>query len=204
MKVRVLIPAGDGIGRHEDRGSRFLGHAFFLEEEGAFAGRLAALRAAHPRARHFPWAWRLPSGYRASDDGEPAGTAGRPILAVVEGAGLQHCGLIVVRYFGGVKLGTGGLVRAYTAAAQRAIAAAGTSSLVRRVRLHLVLPFDLLGLRDALATACPGLRWGAGTFREAGWTAVAEMPEPEQAAAEELLQERGRGRAAWTWHNPAP
>ncbi|MBQ1292336.1 MAG: YigZ family protein, partial [Lachnospiraceae bacterium] len=80
---------------------------------------------------------------RASDDGEPQGTAGRPILSVIEGSGLQNCLITVVRYFGGTLLGTGGLVRAYTQAAQEAVQAAGLSEMTRCAVLLLDMDYGL-------------------------------------------------------------
>ncbi|MFC6616804.1 IMPACT family protein [Deinococcus radiophilus] len=78
---------------------------------------LAELRAKYPDATHHCWAYRIGELYRFNDDGEPGGTAGAPILRAIEGQGVQHVMVIVVRYYGGVKLGTGGLVRAYGGAA---------------------------------------------------------------------------------------
>lgn len=193
----MQVPAGEGRGEHEDRGSRFLGHAFFVADEAAFGERLERLRGEHPKARHHCWAWKLPEAYRFQDDGEPGGTAGRPILQVLEGAGLVHAAVIVVRYFGGVKLGTGGLVRAYTAAAQRALEAAGVRSLPRRREFVLTLPFALTGIRRDLEAACPSLRWDAGRFGDAGWEGRVEIDEAEIPAWERVLQEKGRGQARW-------
>ncbi len=107
----------------EDRKSRFFG---FLVPFSAFDARLAELRKEHRKANHHVTAFRrmmedgrIEEG--AKDDGEPAGTSGMPCLKVLQGAQLVNVGLIVVRYFGGVKLGGGGLARAYSGAAKRAI-----------------------------------------------------------------------------------
>ena len=104
-----FVPSQEGYGEHEDRGSRFLAWVFHASEEEAFRARLEELHAEHPKARHHCWAWRIGEAYRFQDDGEPGGTAGRPMLQVLEGSGLADVGAICVRYFGGVKLGTGGL-----------------------------------------------------------------------------------------------
>ena len=88
----------------------------FVEETVAFLESVA-----DPAATHNCWAWVLDRSYRFSDDGEPAGTAGRPILAAIEGKRLNHAMIVVTRYFGGIKLGAGGLVRAYSGAAARCI-----------------------------------------------------------------------------------
>ena len=80
-----------------------------------------------------------------SDDGEPSGTAGRPMLAVVQGAGVGDLGVVAGRYFGGTKLGTGGLVKAYTETAQTAVVALTTEAKVDRIAARLILPYDLHG-----------------------------------------------------------
>ncbi len=114
----------EATGELEDRKSRFLA---FLVPYGAFPARLDALRKEHRKANHFVTAHRhLLEDDRieesGKDDGEPAGTSGMPTLKVLQGAKLIDAGVIVVRYFGGVKLGGGGLARAYSGAAADAIA----------------------------------------------------------------------------------
>lgn len=107
----------------EAKGSRFHAHLIPIDR---FDSRLQALRVAHRKASHIVTATRtiLDNGTiaeRARDDGEPGGTAGMPILKVMIGAGLADAGIAVVRYFGGTKLGTGGLARAYGGAASRVV-----------------------------------------------------------------------------------
>ncbi len=186
------VPAREGVGEHEDRGSRFRCHVFFAPDEAALRARLAELRAAHSKARHHCWAWRGGEDlYRFSDDGEPGGTAGRPMLQVLQGAGLVAAGAVCSRWFGGVKLGTGGLVRAYTAATRRAVAAAGVREVEERVRREVFLPFARLGLRQELERACPGLRWVEETYDETGWRGVAELAQAALPAWETILDEAG-------------
>jgi len=111
---------------YTDRQSRFLAHLVpFRDSETT----LARLRCEHPKARHFVTAYRRRNAYGqtvegSSDDGEPKGTSGKPALAVLAGHDLMDVAVIVVRYFGGTKLGTGGLVRAYGRAVNDAVAAA--------------------------------------------------------------------------------
>ena len=107
--------------------SRFVGDAAPVANEDAAKRFIDEIRGERPSATHHCWAWRLElgdRGWRVSDDGEPGGTAGMPILARIDSAGL--CGLVVVvtRTFGGTKLGRGGLIRAYGAAAHAVLAAA--------------------------------------------------------------------------------
>ena len=94
--------------------SRFLGFAKFVENASQAEEFIANIRNKHNEARHICFAYRLINTSKASDDGEPSGTAGRPILQVLEKQNLINVVLVVVRYFGGIKLGAGGLLRAYT------------------------------------------------------------------------------------------
>lgn len=120
------------FGEFKDKGSKFLAYASPLgcfvphnDGEGDFSIFLEKIKKEHPKARHYCFAWRLgldQNRYRANDDGEPSGTAGRPILGQIDSFGLTNVGVVVVRYFGGTLLGTSGLITAYreaTAAALR-------------------------------------------------------------------------------------
>ena len=103
----------------EIKRSRFIAHAARIntvQDTLAFYGSVA-----DPNATHNCWAWKLDQQYRFDDDGEPASTAGKPILEAIQGKGMDQVMVVVTRYFGGIKLGAGGLVRAYTGAAARCI-----------------------------------------------------------------------------------
>lgn len=118
---------GDAEAVFKDKGSRFLAFAFAITDEDAFKARLAQLQEQHPKAVHYCYAWRLGasgSHYRAHDDGEPSGSAGRPILGQIDTKQLTDSGVIVVRYFGGTLLGVPGLIRAYKTAAAEALSLA--------------------------------------------------------------------------------
>lgn len=110
---------------YECKGSKFLG---FVLHSSELESTLPRLRSAHPKAVHFVYALRAYQGgqvvERSSDDGEPRGSSGVPVLNVLRGWEMIECGIVVVRYFGGVKLGVGGLVRAYTQAAKLALESA--------------------------------------------------------------------------------
>ena len=104
----------------KDRGSSFLAYAYPLSSKEEFKGILKDLKKAHPKAAHHCFAYRLGPDehqFRVSDDGEPSGTAGRPILAQIDSKGLTNVLVIVVRYFGGTLLGVPGLIHAYKTAA---------------------------------------------------------------------------------------
>ena len=117
---------GTAIGEYEEKKSRFIAQLSFADSEEKAVAFLEQVRAANRTARHNVYAYRLREGSRErySDDGEPQKTAGLPTLEVIQHAGLTDVIAVVTRYFGGVLLGTGGLVRAYTQATQAGIEAA--------------------------------------------------------------------------------
>ena len=129
--------------RHEaepTKGSRFIATCGPVEDESEAQTLLGEVAAEMPNASHHCWAWRIavPSIDRAGDDGEPGGSAGRPILAQLSGNDLVNSAVIVTRYFGGTKLGVGGLVRAYGGAAGEAITAAKSVPWEPQTLLELV------------------------------------------------------------------
>ena len=125
-----------------DRKSRFIAQLAHVESEQEAAAHLSAVRTRHYNARHNVPAWVLADGReRASDDGEPQRTGGMPTLEVLRGANMRDVSCVTTRYFGGTLLGTGGLVRAYTAAAQAAVRAARDAG--QLVEMTLVTPVEL-------------------------------------------------------------
>ena len=126
MDSYTTVRAGaEAIGEYEEKRSRFIAVLVHVESEQEAAAHQAAQRTEHYDARHHVPAWILADGReRASDDGEPQRTSGMPTLEVLRGASLRDVCCVTTRYFGGTLLGAGGLVRAYTAAAQAAVAAA--------------------------------------------------------------------------------
>lgn len=123
----ALLLEREGDGEFKAKGSRFVASAFFAADVDEFMAKMERRRKAHPKARHCCWAYRLGvwgDVERSFDDGEPSSTAGRPILGRIRSLGATMCGVTVVRYFGGVLLGTSGLIVAYKSAAQAALDAA--------------------------------------------------------------------------------
>ena len=146
--------AGSGTGTYEEKRSAFLGFAFPVSTQDEAAGRLATLRSAHFDARHVAHAFRLVDGAaRFSDDGEPSGTAGKPLLTALTGKYISNGMVVVVRYFGGTLLGTGGLTRAYGAAAAAALDDAGFLTLHRACRLRICCDYALFDQLSARLTA---------------------------------------------------
>ena len=126
-----FVPKGNGESLYKEKGSKFHGYLFTVRSESEVELRLSEVRALHSSARHHCYAYRLDpeSGdYRANDDGEPSGSAGKPIYGQLLSSDLYECIIIVVRYFGGVKLGVGGLITAYKEAAHGAIENSGILS----------------------------------------------------------------------------
>jgi uncharacterized YigZ family protein len=142
-----LGPVATARGELREKGSRFLAVVAPAADEAAAQEVLAALAAEHPDATHHCFAWRLgpEPRERAGDAGEPAGTAGVPILQVLRGRGLSDVVAVVVRWYGGTKLGKGGLARAYAAAARLAADELPVERRVPRVELALALPYERLG-----------------------------------------------------------
>jgi uncharacterized YigZ family protein len=147
MTASYPTPAGEGRAEIREKGSRFLAFLLPAADEGAARALLEGLAKRHPDATHHCWAWRLgtPPRERSSDAGEPAGTAGMPILQVLRGAGLSDVLAVVVRWFGGTKLGKGGLARAYAAAAREALEGLPVAFRVPTVRIALEVPYERVG-----------------------------------------------------------
>lgn len=136
--------------------SRFLGFAAPLPDHAGLQGWLAALRRGYPDARHCPHAWVAADGASVirSDDGEPGDTGGRPCLAALQRLGVRGAAVAVVRIFGGVRLGTGNLRRAYASAAAEAVDGAGLATVLRWQQVAVEVAFAELGrVEDALARA---------------------------------------------------
>jgi uncharacterized YigZ family protein len=141
----LYIPSGAGGSEYVEKRSRFLGHVRLVESEEEARAAIADFKKQYYDARHNCWCYRLPDGTeRYSDDGEPQGTAGLPMLEVFRREGLQNVLCVVTRYFGGVLLGTGGLFRAYTRSAKDALDAAGVSVLRRWVELEIPCSYAAL------------------------------------------------------------
>jgi uncharacterized YigZ family protein len=140
-------PAGTAEAEIREKGSRFLAAIGPAADEEAAKAALADQVKRYSDATHHCWAWRLgaPPRERSSDAGEPAGTAGVPILQVLRGAGLSDAVAVVVRWFGGTKLGKGGLARAYSAATRAALDRLPIFTRVPTVRLAVNVPYERVG-----------------------------------------------------------
>ena len=138
-----IIPAGYGEAEYVDKKSRFIGQVQYARTEAEAMAFVESVRKKYADATHNVWAYVLNSGaMRWSDDGEPGGTSGQPTLNVFRSAGVSDVCCVVTRYFGGILLGSGGLVRAYTQSAKDALDAAGISVVRRWVEVAVPCPYS--------------------------------------------------------------
>ena len=149
------IPTGNGASEYVEKRSRFLGLVQPVGSEDEAREIIAACKKQYHDARHNCWCYIIRGGaVRYSDDGEPQGTAGLPMLEVFKREGVENVVCVVTRYFGGVLLGTGGLLRAYTKSAKDALDAAGIAAVRRWVKLEVGCPYSLL---ERMKTECLSL-----------------------------------------------
>lgn len=172
-------------------------HSRFLAKAAPVAtpdDALAFLREiAVPDATHNCWAYRIGGEYRSSDDGEPAGTAGRPILAAIDGQGFDRVMVVVTRWYGGIKLGAGGLVRAYGGAAAECLRTAPRQPLVVTTRLVLACVFDDLGAVHAALAPYLATKLQE-SFDENGALLTLELPAHRVDALKTHLRDATRNR----------
>ena len=172
--------------------SRFLARAAPVESPAAALAFLACV--ADAGATHNCWAYRIEGDYRSSDDGEPAGTAGRPILAAIDGQGCDRVMVVVTRWYGGIKLGAGGLVRAYGGAAAECLRSAERRPLVVMCELQLSAGFDDIGTVHA-ALADFGADKLGERFAPDGVHLRLSLPRDRAGALRAHLRDATRNRA---------
>lgn len=185
---------GRAVAEIVEKKSRFIGHIAHVETEEEALAFLEEIRSEHRMARHNVYAYVLRSGrIRYSDDGEPQKTAGMPTLEAVQHAGLVDVAVVVTRYFGGILLGTGGLVRAYTQATQAAVAAADVRVVSRCVDIVGEVPYSLYEQVLRMADAC------GAKLRDADFAAevmiTLRMLDGTQGSLLEKLTELTRGQS---------
>ncbi len=175
--------------------SRFIGCVEAMSDRAGASARVAALKAEHPGAVHVCWAFSGGGQSAAVDDGEPSGTAGRPMLEVLRHQDLEGVLATVVRYWGGTKLGAGGLVRAYTDAVAQALLKAEKIPLVKLQTLRCTVPYAFEGLlrREIDAAQAQLLEVLHGSQVELCFA----LPAPAAANFMARLNEAGQGRIGW-------
>jgi uncharacterized YigZ family protein len=175
--------------------SRFIACVEPMSGRDEAQARVAQLKAEHPDAAHVCWALLAGGQSAANDDGEPGGTAGRPMLDVLRHQDLQGVMASVVRYFGGVKLGAGGLVRAYTDAVAQALLRADKIPLIKKAELACSVPYALEGLvrREVELAQAQLLSVDHGSVV----TLRFALPKAQAAALVQRLGDSGQGKLAW-------
>ena len=144
---KTIESAAEGL--YKEKGSKFLAYAFPVTNELQIKEIVAKLKKEHHSARHHCFAWRLGSDnqtFRINDDGEPSGTAGRPIFGQIQHHGLTNLLVVVVRYFGGILLGTSGLINAYNQAASNVLTNAAVVEKIIETKIEV--NFDYLAMNE--------------------------------------------------------
>ncbi|WP_377292551.1 IMPACT family protein [Rhizobium sp. SG2393] len=179
--------------QEEIKRSRFLAQAAPVDDEAAARAFIEQVSAAD--ANHNCWAWRIGQAYRFSDDGEPSGTAGKPMLQAIDGQALDGVVVVVTRWFGGVLLGSGGLMRAYGGAAAKCLQGAEKRRIVLRHPLTVTVGFSDLARVKARLQNVEDLLVTAESFVDTGAVLDLGVPEGGLESLETLLTDLTSGRA---------
>ena len=188
--------------QQEIKKSRFRAAAAPVADEAAAKAFIAA--QSDPAANHNCWAWRIGAAYRFSDDGEPSGTAGKPILAALDGQGLDHVAVVVTRWFGGILLGSGGLVRAYGGTAAQCLREAAKVALVETVAGTAECGFSDLALVQARLGALPGVEVTVEVFTDSGAQLAITAPAAQAEQVARALSDLTSGRSRLRWQDETP
>ena len=190
--TEYLVPTRPSETEFTEKRSTFIGHVWPVGTEEEARSRIDETKKKYHDARHNCWCYILKDGaVRYSDDGEPQGTAGQPMLGVFQKEGVTNVCCVVTRYFGGILLGAGGLVRAYTQSAKDALDAAGISEVRRWVELAVECPYSFLE-RVKLACAAQGGIVGDVEYA-ANVTVHALLPEGEAEGFQARMTELSAG-----------
>lgn len=183
--------------RQEIRKSRFLATAGPVADEAAARDFIAG--HCDRTAGHNCWAWRVGAVCRFSDDGEPGGTAGKPILAAIDGQGLDGVAVVVSRWFGGVLLGSGGLVRAYGGTAAKCLREAETIAIIATVSGTIACTFGDLALVQARLAALAGAQMVDQAFTDSGAVLSVAVPKALQDEVTCMVTDLTSGRTVPHW-----
>lgn len=147
----LTLAAASEEALYKEKNSKFFGYAFPVASEDEIKNHLDILRKRHTGAVHWCYAWQLGTekiSYRANDDGEPSGSAGMPIYGQIQSFGLTNVLVVVVRFYGGIKLGVGGLISAYRTSAQMALENAGIVE--RTINVHFIVSFGYKNMNKVM------------------------------------------------------
>jgi uncharacterized YigZ family protein len=190
MSLRLLEPVTH---EREVKRSRFIARAAPVDDEAA--ARRFIESASDAGANHNCWAWRIGENVRFDDDGEPGGTAGRPILQAIEGQDYDKVAVVVTRHFGGIKLGTGGLARAYGGTAAEALRTAPGETIVPKVRLRLFLPFEYVDAAHHALSEFDGDKLDED-YASDGVTLIVTVPVARRSDFADHLRNLAKGQAS--------
>jgi len=190
MSTRFTLTAEASL-QQDVRKSRFFARAAPVESVDAALAFFARVREAD--ATHNCWAYRIGATYRFNDDGEPGGTAGRPILQAIDGQALDRVAVVVARWFGGIKLGAGGLVRAYGGTAAECLRLAAKSPLVERVAVVVRCDFAAAGALRARLAEYEAVKREERADADGVELTIA-LPAARAPALTELVRDLTRGR----------
>ena len=190
--TEYLVPTKPSEAEFVEKRSTFIGHVWPVESEEEARGHIEAMKKKYHDARHNCWCYLIKDGpVRYSDDGEPQGTAGQPMLGVFQKEEVTNVCCVVTRYFGGILLGAGGLVRAYTQSAKDALDAAGISVVRRWVELAVPCPYGFL---ERVKLECAALSGVVGEIEYAADVTIhALLPEGNAGAFSARMVELSAG-----------
>lgn len=195
---RIVSPAGENSFEIKVKGSRFIAICAPAADREAAQSIVERERKRYHDATHHCWAWRElacgEAGFAWDDDGEPSGTAGQPILAAIDGAGLRGAIVVVIRYFGGTKLGTGGLARAYAEAAAGAVENSPGRQGMHAEMFKITVDYGQLGAVNRLMESFPVMVTGREFTGEVGLNIAVSSSRAERF--EDSLTEITSGRAS--------
>ena len=191
--TEYYIPTQASETEFVEKRSRFIGHVWRVDSEEEARARIEEMKKRYYDARHNCWCYLLGGTVvRYSDDGEPQGTAGQPMLAVLQRENVTNAVCVVTRYFGGILLGAGGLTRAYGKSARDALAAAGVTAMGRWTAARCTCPYPLLERVKLVAQATGGTVDGIDYGAEV--TLILSLPEDAPRRLQDRLTELSAGR----------
>jgi uncharacterized YigZ family protein len=193
--VPYLTVAKTHVREEVIKGSSFIAFVARVKDVADAFAQLDGVRSQHAEATHSCWAYRVGSELRFSDDGEPGGTAGRPMLEVLQKRELDFVLAVVTRYYGGTKLGAGGLVRAYSGSLSKALDEAGVFVVRETVTRTVTAPFSELDAVHRLLDGWTGLRKGEADYTAEGLRLPVTLFAADETPLSVALSEATRGEA---------
>lgn len=181
----------------EVKGSSFIAFVTSVESIGEVEAHLQRIRTKYEAASHHCYAYKLGQAVKFSDDGEPGGTAGRPMLEVLQKRNLDYVLAVVTRYFGGTKLGAGGLVRAYSGSLAKVLDEAGVLEIRDRASLSFDIPFAMMDSVHRFVESVDGMKRERLEYTVTGMKLSVSLFAEDEAIFKEQMTELTRGQIIW-------